>query len=406
MKYWLSTHAALKALESPSVYDIGKDELYELDEEGFSFLAGCASAEGSDAAGADPYFAAYCLSEGLLTTEQTLVRRPPVIKTGRPSLRYLELQITDKCNLRCRHCFLGGARGLELSLPDLEKTLGEFEAAQGLRLMITGGEPLMHSRFRDFNELLPAYAFRKILFSNGALVTRDLIRRLHVDEIQFSVDGMERGHDFLRGRGSFTVVMKAVREALELGMPVSVATMIHKGNLEEFGEMETLFRSMGVKDWTVDAPSMAADQADNGSICVPPETGGRLLRYGFGGGMHGSGEGAGCGYHLASVLANGDICKCAFYSDMPAGNIGGGLAAAWARIEPVSLGALRCAEISCPVLSECRGGCRYRASVSGGGSARPGTAKGYGHECDLYKCRYYGILETGMKPCSGLRKLP
>ena len=38
MKYFLTKHSVLKWLETPSVYNIKKDELYELDNESFEFL--------------------------------------------------------------------------------------------------------------------------------------------------------------------------------------------------------------------------------------------------------------------------------------------------------------------------------------------------------------------------------
>jgi MoaA/NifB/PqqE/SkfB family radical SAM enzyme len=34
-----------------------------------------------------------------------------------PSLRYLELQVTWRCNLACAHCYLGPARGVDLPVP-------------------------------------------------------------------------------------------------------------------------------------------------------------------------------------------------------------------------------------------------------------------------------------------------
>jgi radical SAM protein with 4Fe4S-binding SPASM domain len=398
MRYYLSENAALKSLETFSVYDMCRDELYELDEDGFSWLAACSEPEGGDPENADAVFVDYCLSEGLLTEKKVSVRRSVIIKSPAPSLRYLELQITDKCNLKCKHCFVGSPQNNEISVMDLRRLLEEFEVMQGLRLMITGGEPLMHNGFREFNELLPRYAFRKILFTNGMLIDRNIIHSLNVDEIQFSVDGMNRGHDFLRGPGTFQRVIKAMETALASGMTVSVATMIHNENLTEFDEMDSLFRSLGVRDWTVDAPTPVGNMVFNTSLCAPPDIGGKLLEYGFGGGIHGSAEGFGCGYHLASVLANGDIAKCAFYYACPAGNIHEGLASAWARIRPVSLKSLKCSELLCPKLDECRGGCRYRASVMEGLPDRSLGADSCGAGCDFYKCYYYGIMKSGMKP--------
>jgi radical SAM protein with 4Fe4S-binding SPASM domain len=392
MRYRLSEGFVLKWLESPSLYDIKKDELYEVDEGAFHYLRECTSPEGCDSDDAEREFIDYCLSEGILTANPVDVKRPPVILSPVPSLRYLELQITDKCNLRCRHCYIGVPQNRELSIPELKSVLAEFENLQGLRLLITGGEPLMHSHFAEFNALLPEYAYRKILFTNGLLLDQKLLSELHVDEIQFSIDGMEHGHDTLRGKGTFRKVMKSVEMALGFGMPVSVATMVHRENRPEFDEMQRLFQGLGIRDWTVDVPCLEGNFKDNDALQVSPELGGKFLDYGFGGGLHGGGEGFGCGLHLAAVLAGGEICKCAFYSGIPAGTIKKGLGDAWKRIKPVNLQDLECARLSCVVIDECRGGCRYRAAViSGNDNKGIGTVADI--ERDLYKCIHYGIIK-------------
>lgn len=393
MKYRLSGKFVLRWLESFALYDPGNDELYELDNAGFCFLQSCAStegcstAEGCSAVEADSGFIDYCLSEGILTLDSVAARRPPVIKSPIPSLRYLELQITDRCNLRCKHCYIGASKNKELSLTKLKAVLDEFEAMQGLRLLITGGEPLMHSHFAEFNEILRSYLFRKVLFTNGLLLDRKLLENLNVDEIQFSVDGLERGHDALRGPGTFRKVMNGIEAALGAGHPVSISTMIHRRNLQEFDEMERLFKRLGVRDWTVDVPCPEGNMKGNDILRVPPETGGRLMNYGFGGSLHGGGEGFGCGLHLAAVLAGGEVCKCAFFSKEPAGTIHEGIGKAWTRIAPVKLDDLECARLSCSAIHECRGGCRYRASATGEGPDLSGDGR------DLYKCYHYGIMK-------------
>lgn len=238
----------------------------------------------------------------------------------------------------------------------------------------------MHSRFNEINLLLPEYNFRKILFTNGLLLNKKFFKELNADEIQLSVDGMERGHEAIRGKGTYKVVMKNIHEAIDAGITVSVATMVHRENLGEFGEMDRLFREIGVKDWTVDVPCVSGNLKENHIFQVSPEIAGRYLNYGFGGGLHGGGEGFACGLHLMSVLADGNICKCAFYSRTPVGNIGEGLRKSWERIIPVKLDELECSDISCRFIDECRGGCRFRA--------------GDNRKKDFYKCHGYDIMKT------------
>ena len=388
MRYYLSDGFVLKWLETPSVYYVKEDELYELDDDAFEFLKKSAS-EGAEAEYADKEFIGFCLSEGILTAKAINVKRPVITKSPTPSLRYLELQITDKCNLKCGHCYIGRPENNEISIDEIKAVLDEFEEMQGLRLLLTGGEPLMHSYFDEINLLLPEYNFRKILFTNGLLLNKKIFKELNVDEIQFSVDGMEHGHEAIRGKGTYKIVMQRINDAVEAGIAVSVATMVHRENLGEFGEMDRLFREIGVKDWTVDVPCVAGNLKDNPVFQVSPEITGRYLNYGFGGGLHGGGEGFACGLHLVSVLANGNICKCAFYSGDPVGNVKEGLRNSWEKTRPIKLKELECFNLfdglACRFIDICRGGCRFRAEDA--------------YKKDLYKCYGYGIMEhQGMKP--------
>lgn len=383
MSFYLSRQAALKWLETPSVYQVARDELYELDQDSFRFLASCATDDGCDST--DSAFIDYCLDEGLLTREPTAVSRPALHPSLDPSLRYLELQITNRCNLRCRHCYLGDGPGRDLSAGQVRSVLKEFEDMQGLRVLLTGGEPLLHPRFDEINEMLPDLFLRKVLFTNGSLLRRDILKRLKVHEIQVSIDGMRQAHDVVRGSGTWETAMTGLRDALDAGYAASVSTMVHQANLEEFDEMEELFRSLGVREWTVDVPCEAGRMKDNGDLAVSPEVGGKYLGYGYGGGMHASGQGYACGLHLMAVLPDGKAAKCTFYGDRPVGTIGEGLRACWGRIRPVRLDTIACA---CEFREACRGGCRYRAEALGS-AAGP----------DLFRCSLYGVIDKTDEPC-------
>lgn len=377
MSFSLARQASLKWLETPSVYQLAKDELYELDEDSFRFLSSCAAEGGCD--NRDSAFIDYCLDEGLLTREQVTVTRPPLKPSPDPSLRYLELQLTSKCNLRCRHCYLGDVSERELSMVQVRSVLKEFEEMQGLRVLLTGGEPLLHTRFDEINEMLPDLYLRKVLFTNGVLLKKDLLNRLKVHEIQVSIDGMKSAHDALRGSGTYDLVLNTLRRTLDAGFEISVSTMAYPGNLGDFDAMEELFRSLGVKDWTVDVPCADGRLKDNRELTLTPETGGKYLGYGYGGGMHSTGKGYACGLHLMAVLHDGTAAKCTFYGDRAVGSLSEGLRTCWERVKPVRLGSLDC---SCEYLEACRGGCRYRAEQVDRATGR-----------DLYRCSLYGVLD-------------
>ncbi len=377
MSLYLTRQTALKWLETPSAYQIARDELYELDQESFRFLSSCAKSDGCSSK--DTAFVDYCIDEGLLTREPASVSRPPVRPSPGLSLRYLELQLTDRCNLRCKHCYIGQGSGRELPVAQVRNVLREFEEMQGLRVLLTGGEPLLHSRFDEINEMLPDLFLRKVLFTNGTLLDSATLRRLKVHEIQVSVDGMQHAHDRLRGPGTWEAAISALRSALDAGFSASVSTMVTSWNVRDFDAMEELFRSLGVKEWTVDVPCSAGRLREHDDLAVAPELGGILLGYGYGGGMHATSPGYGCGLHLMAVLPDGSAAKCTFYGDRPVGTVSDGLRACWERVRPVRLEDLECA---CEFLEVCRGGCRYRAELLDNAAGR-----------DLYRCSLYGVRD-------------
>ena len=89
------------------------------------------------------------------------------------------------------------------ALRTIARLADEFAALQGLRFIVSGGEPLMHRHFWKLNERLPAYPFRSILLTNGTLLDREAARALRFHEVQVSLDGPQDAHDLLRGTGSY-----------------------------------------------------------------------------------------------------------------------------------------------------------------------------------------------------------
>lgn len=372
-KHYLSPDVLLRQIEEPSVYHIRNDELYELDEKGFNFLHDCAA--GGGCLSNEKEFISYCISEGILTDSPQVARRQFIRKSPLPSLRYLELLLTDRCNLRCRHCYIGEPLARELPLEQVVRLLEEFFRMQGLRVLLSGGEPLLYSEFERLNEYLGEYPLRKVLLTNGMLISEERLMSLNVEEVQISIDGLESSHDAIRGVGSYRKAIDGIRLSLNAGLDVSVSTMVHPGNLNDFEEMEELFHFIGVSEWTVDVPCTSGRMGENTDLFLPPEIAGRYLGYGYGGGFHGGGVGFGCGLHLVSILPDGYVAKCAFYADRAVGHISEGLERCWKRIRPVELISLAC---DCEEIEACRGGCRYRAELLGDPMGK-----------DLYKCHAF-----------------
>ena len=361
----------LRRLESPFVYDISGDELYELDEEAFSFLKECNGKNPASSLfnnGEMNEAIEFMIDEGILLMKDIPDPRNITINSSPiPSLRYLLLNITNVCNLACKHCYLGKSGNLEMNVGIFEKAVSQFEAMGGLKLMISGGEPLLHSRFRELMEILPSYELRVVVLSNGTLIdeTAAKILSLYADEVQVSIDGIG-SHDLLRGKGSYKRSMEGISNLVRAGIPVSIATMIHKFNTAEFVEMEKLFSDLGVISWSVDVPSVTGSLAENKVFVLNVNEAAKYLSYGFGSGAHESTGDHTCGSHMCSVSPEGSVSKCGFFEDRPAGDVND-LRSAWeelCRKYLFTLDELDCCD--CSKIHECRGGCRFRAERYGG----------------------------------------
>jgi radical SAM protein with 4Fe4S-binding SPASM domain len=353
--------AALKSLEKPFVYHIGRDELYEMDDRAQDFLLHCDGSHRGEELTSDADFVTYCIEEGLL---ELLPCPDPIVvtlnRTVQPSLRYLELQLLHRCNLRCLHCYLDPWSGADLALADAIGIAQQFSALGGLRLMISGGEPLLYPDLRQFIAQTADLQLRRALLSNGTLIKADNIGWLTVEEIQFSLDGWQEGHDLLRGAGTFARTIQGMQIAQEAGIAVSVATMIHRGNLHDFERLRDFMEKIGVREWGIDFPATAGSMREHRELLVSSAEAAPLMAYAYGGGYHGSSDGYACGRHLLTVRPDGQAVKCGFYGDKTLGDARRSLQDCWQKLEHIPLDRLECRD--CPVLVDCAGGCRFRAS--------------------------------------------
>ncbi len=354
-----------RGLESPFLFNKAKDELYELDSDGLEFVD---QVDGTRRAGEikNRELIEYAESEGLLSFLSGPDKRPLIKgQSPVPSLRYLELIVTDRCNLSCRHCYLGDSGAVDMHPELLDAVLTGFDDVQGLRLLISGGEPLLYPHLHGLGEMLEVRGFRSVLLTNGVLLRRDLLDALPVQEVQVSIDGLESGHDFLRGKGTFKKAKDAARLVRDSRRDLSVATMVHSLNLEEMDGLEELVHELGAIEWSLEAPVELGRWTEESSFTAPLERAAEQMKRGFGGSYHGSSGGFACGLHLAAVLPAGEVVPCGFYAHSPLGYMQEeGLARSWSKKQVKSMAEVPwCAR--CDYAEECAGGCRYRALQGG-----------------------------------------
>jgi radical SAM protein with 4Fe4S-binding SPASM domain len=245
---------------------------------------------------------------------------------------------------------------------------------------------LLHPDFDRINSLAAGRAFRSILVTNGTLIDEKAARALRFQEVQVSLDGMREGHDFIRGKGSFLRALEGIESLQSAGTDISIATMVHRMNLEELELLESLVKQLGATSWTLDVPCKAGRLTGEAATLLPclREAAEQLDRS-FGSEQHRPSGDYACGAHLAFVKAGGQLVKCGFYDQWSGGPGARGLREAWRSLPRMRLEDLDC---DCDYLSECGGGCRFRAETASG---RTGP--------DPLKCIQFGV-EGDTNPAS------
>ena len=159
----------------------------------------------------------------------------------------LVAELTYRCPLRCPYCSNPvdwARRKTELDTADWCRVFGEAEELGVVQLNLTGGEPLV----RDDLEALVAEARRLDLYTN--LITSAIpltrarlaaLRAAGLDNVQISVqDVTATASDRIAGYPSFDRKLEAARWVKELGMPLTLNTVLHRENLHRVPEVIAL----------------------------------------------------------------------------------------------------------------------------------------------------------------------
>ena len=118
-----------------------------------------------------------------------------------PGHRKALLKITDRCDLRCSHCFVSAtAEGEDMSASALRGAISRLLAARVTNVTITGGEPLVHPELPEILSDLVAADLNVTVCTNGVNVTDELIRcASELGRVSFNVS-LDGARDSSHGR--------------------------------------------------------------------------------------------------------------------------------------------------------------------------------------------------------------
>lgn len=174
---------------------------------------------------------------------------------------FVQWHLTERCNLRCSHCYQSGRGTDELSFDEIKEVTAEvsdmleawsemYEMAFSPSFNITGGEPFLRKDLFDILDHLGGRGFDLYLLTNGTLVDRERAARLAtagVKGVQVSIEGPEEIHDEIRGKGSFASSLRGILFLLDEGMMVTLNATLSEINVDHLPEMVSLASSIGAQ---------------------------------------------------------------------------------------------------------------------------------------------------------------
>lgn len=177
-------------------------------------------------------------------------------KSGAPLLSSLDVELTERCQNNCRHCYINlpaddvGARTRELSTRALLQVIEEAAHLGALSVRLTGGEPLLRKDFAEIYVATRRLGLKVQLYTNGRLITpelADLFARMPpLQKIAITVYGMrqESYEAVTKAPGSFSEFQRGVALLVERSVPVQLMSTVVPANRADLEAFETWARAL------------------------------------------------------------------------------------------------------------------------------------------------------------------
>ena len=169
-------------------------------------------------------------------------------------LEAVDLSITGKCNLNCKHCFNARDFSLRTTEPTLKQLIGVLDQLDECgvgHIRVNGGEPLVHKDFLAFTAEVARRGIKiPSLLTNGYLLTPELLdeieRQGHRPLWCVSFDGLGF-HNWLRGApDAEEKTLAAIKLLCSRGHAVQAAQVVWKDSVASLKPTALKLQELGV----------------------------------------------------------------------------------------------------------------------------------------------------------------
>lgn len=151
----------------------------------------------------------------------------------------LHMYLTNKCNMRCPHCYMyaGQANENELTTEEIKSVLANYAKSGGVYVTFSGGEISLREDLLILAEYAHSLGLKLQLMTNGVLWNEKSVRKISgfINDVQISIDGYnEDTNSIIRGKGNFDKSLQTVRFFLQENVRVEIAVTPMPDNIDTY----------------------------------------------------------------------------------------------------------------------------------------------------------------------------
>ncbi len=162
------------------------------------------------------------------------------------------IEITDRCNLRCSHCYRSQEIDNLWNTDNFEEALQELKQLGCLHIVLAGSEPLMHPDIVRIIELISKYGFVLTLQSNVTLINDEIIAALKTCSVKMIFASLYTDdaaiHERITGvMGSYQRTIDAIEKLVDNGFVVRASVSVFEENKDQVYAVDALCKKLGIQ---------------------------------------------------------------------------------------------------------------------------------------------------------------
>ncbi|MBI2194125.1 MAG: radical SAM protein [Planctomycetes bacterium] len=167
----------------------------------------------------------------------------------------LSWNVTARCNLRCKHCYIDASKAMpdELTPDEALRVLGEIaEVNRETLLILSGGEPLLRPDLDALVSRAAVLGMRVVLGTNGTLLSPEravALKERGLAGVGISLDSLlSLRHDEFRGvNGAWQAARGGIEAAREARLDLQLQMTLTRQNLPELPALIRFAEKVGAR---------------------------------------------------------------------------------------------------------------------------------------------------------------